>query len=166
MNKSEKQGPDHDCTCTVEDSSDGSASMEDDRYCPIHGDLAEIAAERDALVAERDSLRDLTRILRAECEQVKDERDRWRAIPFASRFWAFAEEDPEAFRDCVADFLNKLADKTSGGQRDPVCVEGWPECDDGAYDPRCCRFPKSCSCGSSRGVGIPLHNTQSGEATS
>lgn len=30
--------------------------------------------------------------------------------------------------------------------RDPVCVERWPECDEGLYDPRCCRFPKSCSC--------------------
>ena len=30
--------------------------------------------------------------------------------------------------------------------RDPVCVKRWPECESGAYDPRCCRFPKSCSC--------------------
>ena len=30
--------------------------------------------------------------------------------------------------------------------RNPDCVERWPECEDGAYDPRCCRFPKSCSC--------------------
>lgn len=27
-----------------------------------------------------------------------------------------------------------------------VCVDAWPECEEGAYDPRCCRFPKSCSC--------------------
>jgi hypothetical protein len=27
-----------------------------------------------------------------------------------------------------------------------VCVENWPDCWDGGYDPRCCRFPKSCSC--------------------
>ena len=31
--------------------------------------------------------------------------------------------------------------------RDPECVARWPECFDGGYDPRCCRFPKSCSCG-------------------
>jgi hypothetical protein len=31
--------------------------------------------------------------------------------------------------------------------RDPACVAAWPDCVDGAYDPRCCRFPKSCSCG-------------------
>lgn len=27
-----------------------------------------------------------------------------------------------------------------------TCVERWPECHNGAYDPNCCRFPKSCSC--------------------
>lgn len=27
-----------------------------------------------------------------------------------------------------------------------VCVEAWPDCETGLYDPRCCRFPKSCSC--------------------
>lgn len=32
-------------------------------------------------------------------------------------------------------------------QRDPYCVKAWPECETGMYDPRCCRFPKSCSCG-------------------
>jgi hypothetical protein len=26
------------------------------------------------------------------------------------------------------------------------CVNNWPECHSGEYDPRCCRFPKSCSC--------------------
>lgn len=26
------------------------------------------------------------------------------------------------------------------------CIEEWPECYSGGYDPRCCRFPKSCSC--------------------
>jgi hypothetical protein len=31
--------------------------------------------------------------------------------------------------------------------RDPACVDTWPDCVDGAYDPRCCRYPKSCSCG-------------------
>jgi hypothetical protein len=25
------------------------------------------------------------------------------------------------------------------------CVENWPGAETGAYDPRCCRFPKSCS---------------------
>ena len=26
-----------------------------------------------------------------------------------------------------------------------ACVERWPECATGDYDPACCRFPKSCS---------------------
>lgn len=26
------------------------------------------------------------------------------------------------------------------------CVEHWPDCWSDGYDPRCCRFPKSCSC--------------------
>lgn len=29
--------------------------------------------------------------------------------------------------------------------RDPDCVARWPGAYDGGYDPRCCRFPKSCS---------------------
>lgn len=32
-------------------------------------------------------------------------------------------------------------------ERDPACVAEWPECGSGEYDPRCCRFPKSCSAG-------------------
>lgn len=27
-----------------------------------------------------------------------------------------------------------------------ACVEAWPECEEGQYNPACCRFPKSCSC--------------------
>ena len=27
-----------------------------------------------------------------------------------------------------------------------TCVERWPECNDGEFNPACCRFPKSCSC--------------------
>jgi len=30
-------------------------------------------------------------------------------------------------------------------QRDVACVSRWPECYSGGFDPRCCRFPKSCS---------------------
>jgi hypothetical protein len=26
------------------------------------------------------------------------------------------------------------------------CVERWPDCEEGSYNPSCCRFPKSCSC--------------------
>jgi hypothetical protein len=31
--------------------------------------------------------------------------------------------------------------------RRPECVANWPECENGKYHPKCCRFPKSCSCG-------------------
>lgn len=27
-----------------------------------------------------------------------------------------------------------------------TCVEAWPDCVSGEYNPACCRFPKSCSC--------------------
>lgn len=30
--------------------------------------------------------------------------------------------------------------------RHPACISSWPDCHNGAYDPRCCRFPKACSC--------------------
>jgi hypothetical protein len=38
---------------------------------------------------------------------------------------------------------NDIAART---RRLRACVEAWPECEEGAYNPRCCRFPKSCSC--------------------
>lgn len=41
-------------------------------------------------------------------------------------------------------------------QRNPVCVEKWPECEDGAYNPACCRFPKSCSCGMAPPVPVEV----------
>jgi hypothetical protein len=40
------------------------------------------------------------------------------------------------------------AHPTTGPVREPrlkACVEAWPECYEGGYDPACCRFPKSCS---------------------
>lgn len=30
--------------------------------------------------------------------------------------------------------------------RDPLCIEQWPDCYNGEYHPSCCRWPKSCSC--------------------
>jgi len=29
--------------------------------------------------------------------------------------------------------------------RERSCVENWPGCTSGEYNPACCRFPKSCS---------------------
>jgi len=39
--------------------------------------------------------------------------------------------------------------------RHPECVEAWPECHTFGYDPRCCRFPKSCSCEIIEKVEVP-----------
>jgi hypothetical protein len=56
----------------------------------------------------------------------------------------------------VADLRLELDDEWKAAERlleampdsrDPECVKKWPECESGGYDPRCCRFPKSCSCG-------------------
>ena len=59
----------------------------------------------------------------------------------------------------VCDLIWKLTDEQIGNliqppespkppdNRDPKCVENWPDCREGAYHPSCCRFPKSCSCG-------------------
>lgn len=46
-----------------------------------------------------------------------------------------------------ADFSHTTYDHHGWGHtyRDPDCVAAWPECEAGKYDPRCCRFPKSCS---------------------
>lgn len=48
----------------------------------------------------------------------------------------------EARRKCIEALNAEPPDN-----RDPECVKQWPDCHDGGYDPRCCRFPKSCSCG-------------------
>lgn len=37
-------------------------------------------------------------------------------------------------------------DECSTDRRSPECVEAWPDCAPGEYNPACCRFPKSCSC--------------------
>ena len=39
-------------------------------------------------------------------------------------------------------------------ERLAACVEAWPDCSTFEYDPRCCRFPKSCSAGDIRVVPV------------
>ncbi len=39
-----------------------------------------------------------------------------------------------------------VASEKRPDNRHPECIKQWPECLDGTYDPKCCRFPKSCSC--------------------
>lgn len=49
----------------------------------------------------------------------------------------------------VADIQQQIADGARPlalpTRRLRTCVENWPEAETGGYDPRCCRFPKSCS---------------------
>ena len=50
------------------------------------------------------------------------------------------------------DLLAIASDLEAGGlpavdDRDAECVARWPDCINGGYDPKCCRSPKSCSCG-------------------
>ena len=66
--------------------------------------------------------------------------DRWLAAHDAEvRAGVVAEEPPSM----------KVLD-----ERDPECVKAWPDCASGAYDPACCRFPKSCSAGVVRMVPV------------
>lgn len=57
-------------------------------------------------------------------------------------FWD-VESESEVF---VARAALAAAAPEQPERRLAACVEKWPECVDGGYDPRCCRFPKSCSC--------------------
>ena len=41
--------------------------------------------------------------------------------------------------------LRPTVDAVVPRRRLRACVEQWPECETGDYDPACCRFPKSCS---------------------
>ena len=59
-------------------------------------------------------------------------------------------------RDAWQDVITKLDTDWKAAERlheampdtrEPECVKRWPECESGGYDPRCCRWPKSCSCG-------------------
>ena len=63
---------------------------------------------------------------------------------------------PRAFTRDGSDYWSSLVTRSDFGciehtpasdqyDRDPACVARWPECEEGAFDPRCCRFPKSCS---------------------
>jgi hypothetical protein len=64
----------------------------------------------------------------------------WSAIEWAEQHWSHPTPQPIPVSE-------RLPGAGDADGRDPECVQRWPECEDGAYDPRCCRFPKSCSCG-------------------
>ena len=50
-----------------------------------------------------------------------------------------------ALHDLIYSRYSEVPQETDN--RDPSCIEQWPDCVNGGYDPKCCRFPKSCSCG-------------------
>lgn len=62
-----------------------------------------------------------------------------------------AFEQAEHVERSVEDAISRMAVAaesrlaTISDSREPACVEAWPGCQRGAYDPRCCRFPKPCS---------------------
>lgn len=68
-------------------------------------------------------------------------------------FKAHADDFPEGTRLVVtaevrtpddAAEIEALRDELST-RRLRACIEAWPDCHTGGYDPVCCRFPKSCS---------------------
>lgn len=57
-------------------------------------------------------------------------------------------DDPNMSEEETMERFNELEPVEVVGppdEREPECVANWPECYSGGYDPRCCRFPKSCS---------------------
>ena len=73
----------------------------------------------------------------------------WIAAQLGDIGWS----DDSASVACAATLLQQLAAPAPAvvpvpvaDDRDPECVARWPECVPDGYDPRCCRFPKSCSC--------------------
>lgn len=69
-----------------------------------------------------------------------------------SNLWAARVAHPDsmaivaaALHDLIYSRYSEVPQETDN--RDPSCIEQWPDCVNGGYDPKCCRFPKSCSCG-------------------
>ncbi|WP_228164593.1 hypothetical protein [Microbacterium testaceum] len=55
--------------------------------------------------------------------------------------WA-AQMDAERARQIEHGYIDA---ESAHPRRLRACVEAWPEAESGAYNPACCRFPKSCS---------------------
>lgn len=73
-----------------------------------------------------------------------------------------AERDWQALPKCIRDDYENPQGEGAWvfgalvASRNPECEKAWPECESGKYDPRCCRFPKSCSCEvERRGIYVP-----------
>ena len=76
-------------------------------------------------------------------EPIKDDDSIWFKLG-ASEMWHSRCDEERKTRDLLVVYGPP---DPSARQRDPYCAKVWPECVSGTYDPRCCRFPKSCSCG-------------------
>lgn len=83
-----------------------------------------------------------------------DERQRERLAamradaPSASHRTPQTAETPSAgVRGCAGapEAISGASEAVAPKPRIRACVEAWPDCETGLYDPRCCRFPKSCS---------------------
>jgi hypothetical protein len=55
---------------------------------------------------------------------------------------------------------NTPAPSDSPVEGNPECVAQWPDCHEGGYNPRCCRFPKSCSCEVHQASAAPNHTAK------
>ena len=100
--------------------------------------------------------------LLASVKRVRDLADAWTSR--GEHQLAFSRTAPEdvidALVDSGADWVEKariLRLALDGSPSLPMptpeperrlraCVEAWPNCATGEYNPACCRFPKSCSC--------------------
>jgi hypothetical protein len=77
----------------------------------------------------------------------------WDEIDFVNHTWEsveaavtkvleLVERDYHVFRRPTAE---QIAALPKPKRRLRECVEAWPAAETGGYDPRCCRWPKSCS---------------------
>lgn len=90
-------------------------------------------AELRAIEAARDADFQRIRELAARVAELEGER---------AELWAALDKVPPEGEVSVPEDPNPIPRR----RRLAGCVERWPECSTGDYDPRCCRFPKSCSC--------------------
>lgn len=85
---------------------------------------------------------------------IKDFRSLWYVHSTVGNTGPLSDEELRRDWDCTPELDNHHNAKlcpyctppAPEPPRIPFCVAAWPECEDGEYNPKCCRFPKSCSC--------------------
>ncbi len=65
----------------------------------------------------------------------------WRPVPCCDLHTETCRPDDQCCQACPG----PTPPFASPTRRLRACVEVWPDCHAGGYDPSCCRFPKSCS---------------------